>query len=238
MTSILPFFRIVPLILLSTGLHAAQPAAKAPATDPDLPAPYDPNQGNSLLENSPFTRSLNLSDALILTGIAYIDGKPVATVLNKTTKENYVVSEEPNAQGWKLAETSAATKLNHTQAKIMIGTEVVTVRYSEEAMSPETNKKGGFKPGAGGPGGPQDNAPRREYPRPSQEDRDRYMSLPDEAKEKFRQIMTESREKMMNASPEERMAFAKKMFEQVESDAKAGSKSESKKSESKKTRKK
>ena len=224
------------ICLVGLTLQAADPAPKAVASDPDLPAPFDPNLANTLLENSPFTRSLNLSDSLVLTGIAYIDGKPVATIINKATKENYVVSEEPNAQGWKLAETSAATKLNHTQAKVMIGAEVVTVRYSAEALTPEAMKKGGYKPGAGppgGPGGPPDGGPRRDYPRPSQEDRDRYMALSDAAKDKFRQIMSESREKMMNASPEERMAFAKKMFESVEKESKREAKSESKKSRSK-----
>ncbi len=202
------------------GLHAADP--KPTAIDPDLPQPMDANVAQALLESSPFTRALNLSDSLVLTGIAYIEGKPVATIVNKATRESYVVSEEPNVQGWKLAETSASTQLKHTQAKIMVGTEVVTVRYSDEAVTPEMMKKGG-KPGrseGGGEGGGE--KPRRDYPKPSKEDRERFMSLSDGAREKFRQVMTENREKMMTATPEERMAFAKKMFEKVETDDKGG----------------
>ncbi|WP_075090488.1 hypothetical protein [Verrucomicrobium spinosum] len=69
----------------------------------------------------------------------------MATILNKQTKENFVVSETPNAQGWKLAETSATVQLSRTQAKIMVGAEMVTVRYSNEQLSPESMKKGGFR---------------------------------------------------------------------------------------------
>lgn len=228
--------QVLSLCLLGLTLNAADTPQKTAGGDPDLPTPFDPNVANSLLENSPFTRSLNLSDALVLTGIAYIDGKPVATIVNKTTKENYVVSEEPNAQGWKLAETSAATKLNHTQAKVMIGAEVVTVRYSAEALTPEAMKKGGYKPGSGPPGGsggPPDGGPRRDYPRPTQEQIDHFKSLPDSVKEKFRQVMTESREKMMNATPEERMEYVKKTLEGLEKESKREAKAESKKSRSK-----
>lgn len=206
------------LCLPCRPLHAAEPAA-----DPDLPAPVSPDDLTPLITASPFTRSLNLSDSLVLTGIAYIQGKPVATLLNKETKENYVVSEVPNAQGWRLAETSATVQLNRTQAKIMVGAEVVTVRYSEEQLTPEAMKKGGYKPGGGG--GPPDgrsDGPRRDGPRPSEEDRARFMALSDKAREKFIEKMRESRDKMMNATPEERQAYGRKIFERIEAEDKEG----------------
>jgi hypothetical protein len=173
---------------------------------------------------SPFTRSLNLSDSLVLTGIAYIDGKPVATLLNRETKENFVVSQEPNAQGWRLAETNATIQLNRAQAKIMIGAETVTVRYSDEQLTPETMKKGGFKPGGGSTEGGErhPDGPRRDSRGPSEEDRARYMSLSDKAKEKLRDAMIQSREKLVNASPEERGAYFRKVFEKIEQDDKQG----------------
>lgn len=210
------------ILLASTGLEI-RAADGAATTDPDLPQPVAPEDLTALITSSPFTRSLNLSDSLVLTGIAYIEGKPVATLLNKETKENFVVGEEPNAQGWRLAETSATVQLNRTQAKVMVGTEMVTVRYSDEQLTPEAMKKGGFKPGGGG--GPPDgdrrpDGPRRDGPRPSEEDRQRFMALSEKAREKFIEKMRESREKMQNASPEERMAYAKKVFERVEADDK------------------
>src|SRR5437764_236387 len=129
-------FALVLLLLAGVPkIHAADPAA---AADPDLPQPVSPDDLTALVTSSPFTRSLNLSDSLVLTGIAYIEGKPVATILNKATRENFVVSQEPNAQGWRLAETNATAQLNRAQAKIMVGAELITVRYSDEQLSPET----------------------------------------------------------------------------------------------------
>ena len=148
----------------------------------------------------------------------------MATILNKETKENFVVSEVPNAQGWRLAETNPTTKLNRTQAKIMIGAEVVTVRYSDEQLSPESMKKGGYKPGGGGgpPEGDRRDGPRRDGPRPSEEDRQRFMALSEKARGQFFEKMREAREKMMNASPEERQAYARKIFDRIEAEDKQG----------------
>jgi len=206
------------------GLAADGPPSIKTIADPDLPQTFDPAVASPMLENSPFTRSLNLSDSLVLTGIAYIAGKPVATVLNKNTKESYVISEEPNAYGWKLAETSAASSLSRAQAKVMIGAEIVTIRYSDAQMTPDALKKGGYKPGGGGESqvSSSNAPPQRSGPRPSKEDMDRYTSLSDSAKAKFREIMIQSREKMMNATPEERSAYAKKMFEHIEKDDRKG----------------
>lgn len=211
-----------PLILASIlALCSAGISPAADPVDPELPQPFDAAVTEPLLIASPFTRSLNLSDSLVLTGIAYIEGKPVATVLNKATKESYVVSEESNAQGWKLAETSATVALNKTQAKIMVGTEIVTIRYSEEQLTPEAMKKGGFKPGQGGGGGggdqrQEDRGPRREMPRPDPETIKRWQNLSDEAKNKLRERMNESREKLQNATPEERKAHMEKILEKAE----------------------
>jgi hypothetical protein len=212
-------------LLLGVGVGQVRAADVVSIVDPDLPQPVAPNDLAAIITSSPFTRSLNLSDSLVLTGMAYIDGKPVATLLNKETKENFVVSQEPNAQGWRLAETNATVQLNRAQAKIMIGSEMVTVRYSDEQMNSDNMKKGGFKPGGGSAeqgGERRGDGPRRDGPHPSDEDRARYMALSDKARDKLRDTMMQSREKLMNASPEERMAYMKKVFERVESEDKAG----------------
>jgi hypothetical protein len=212
-------------LLLGMGVMQARSADAAATGDPDLPQPVAPDDLAAIITSSPFTRSLNLSDSLVLTGIAYINGKPVATLLNKETKENFVVSQEPNAQGWRLAETNATAQLNRAQAKIMIGSEMVTVRYSDEQLNADNMKKGGFKPGGGSTdqgGDRRSDGPRRDGPRPTEEDRQRFMALSDKSREKFIEKMRESKDKMMNASPEERMQYAKKMFERVEAEDKAG----------------
>lgn len=217
-----------PLLAAADGsAPAAVPAPKAPAIDPDLPQPFDPNAAQSMLENSPFTRALNLSDSLVLTGIAYIKGKPIATIMNKTTKESYVVSEEPNANGWKLAQTTATASLNKAQAKVMIGSEIVTVRYSDDAMTADTLKKGGFKPGGGDAqdsnhGGNEDR-PQRKFNRPTPEDMQRFQNLSNEAKGKFISVMMQSRERLANASDEERNSFRQSIFNKIEKEDGKGS---------------
>jgi hypothetical protein len=210
------------MLLIGAGAGQLRSAEALAGNDPDLPKPVSAQDLTALMAASPFTRSLNLSDSLVLTGIASINGKPVVTLMNKMTKENFVVGQEPNAQGWRLAETTANGQLNRAQAKIMIGAEVVTVRYSEDQLSPESMKKGGYKPGGGTTeqGGSRSDGPRRDGPRPSEDDRQRFMALSDKAREEFIQKMRESRDKMMNASPEERMQYAKKMFERVEAEDK------------------
>jgi hypothetical protein len=49
----------------------------------------------------------------------------------------------------------------------------------------------------------------------------RFMDLPPDARQKFIEEMKANRERMMNASPEERATYAKKIFERIESDAAA-----------------
>ncbi len=79
---------------------------------------------------------LDLSDTLKLTGIAYVQGKPVATLVNKTTKQTYLVTSEPNALGWKLAGVSTGSHISHAEVKIMVGGEIVSIRYSETQLAP------------------------------------------------------------------------------------------------------
>lgn len=204
-------------------LGAATQAAEAPAPgvggDPDLPQRVEPGEIAPLMTASPFTRSLNLSDSLVLTGIAYIEGKPVATLMNKETKESYVVGETPNSQGWRLAETSATVKLDRTQAKIMIGTEVVPVRYSDAQLTPEAMKKGEHRPGGTSDGRSEErryDGPRRDGPRPSEEDRQRFFSLSEEGRRKFMDRMRESGDRLRMASPEERQAYVRNVMERIQ----------------------
>ncbi len=186
---------------------------KKSALDPELPQAFDANVAQTLLENPPFTRSINLSDSLVLTGIAYIEGKPVATIFDKSTKASYVVSEEPNSQGWKLAETNATTELKRTQAKIMIGGETVTIRYA--AIQPSSQQNDPNREGRNGRTGGGDSS-RHEYKRPSEEDISRYKALSDQAREKFHSALRDSREKMMAMAPEDRSAYVKTVFDKIE----------------------
>ena len=210
-----PFKHLSTLCLALALAHFAQ-AADAP--DPDLPQPFDASIGENLLGASPFTRTLDFSDALTLTGVAYIEGKPVVTITEKATKRSYVVSEEVNEKGWKLAETDASSELRQTHVKLVVGGEVVTVRYGDKQLEPTTGKKGGTS-AKGLPLGTPTVANGVTYFKSSSlltgEDYERYRSFSDAGREKFRNIIKDHTEKMLSYTPEQRANYAKKILEVV-----------------------
>ena len=108
-------FRFGAILLFSTSLYAED----QPVADDDLPAPFDAGVADQLLTHSPFNRIVNPEDTLQLTGIAYVEGKPVATFLNKETKERVTVSEDPNPQGWKITEATPGNDPQNTEVHVM-----------------------------------------------------------------------------------------------------------------------
>lgn len=119
--------------------------ASLEAEDSFLPGSIGEGDFQALAGQSPFSRALDLSDSLILTGIARVDDEQVATLINKETKESYVVSSQLNSQGWKMVELKSDEDLEKVAAKVSVdGGEVVTVRYAEWQLKP-----GESKPGAG-----------------------------------------------------------------------------------------
>lgn len=212
-----PLFRLV--------LATIPALANAQEADPDLPQPFDPQSLAPVLESSPFSRMVNLSDNLVLTGIAYVDGKPVATIFNKETKQSSIVGSEPNFQGWTLQEALPAPDVKLSQAKISIGGEVVSVRYAAvtaEDMRGDRRREGerGDRGSSGGEGD-RFRGPSRG---PSEEDRKRYESLSEKSREKFREMMRSkfSDEKFRNAPEEERRNIIRREFERIEKEEKGG----------------
>ena len=204
-------------LLLTLGVANLAPAADG--NDPDLPQPLDASVGDALLGSSPFTRTLNFADALALTGIAYIDGKPVATITEKATKRSYVVSsDELNEKGWKLAEADPGPELRQTHVKLQVGSEVVTVRYGDQQIDPTAGKKGPV--GARGvPLGTPTVSNGQTYFKSSSllvtEDYERYRAFSDAGREKFRNIIKDHTDKMLSYTPEQRASYAKKILESV-----------------------
>lgn len=171
-----------------------------------LPPGVEAGDFSALKGQSPFLRSVNLSDSLILTGLATVDKEQVATLLNKETKETFVVSSKLNSQGWRMVELKSDPDLEKVAAKVAIeGGEVVTVRYAEWQLKP-----GESKPGAG-PSTEQNPRPdsmrsRSEGERrgPSPEFREKMSQLSeDQRREVFRE-MSVLREKHPDMSREDR----------------------------------
>ena len=120
-------------MLLACSLHAAEQHEP----DPDLPQPFsfDSKALETFRSHSPFNRVVSLQDTYKLTGVAYIDGKPMATLMDKNTKQHFVVSEKPNAMGWTLTGATLSDEPDKTVVHVMIGSEEVVMHYSEaEAM--------------------------------------------------------------------------------------------------------
>ena len=194
------------------------PATPATAVDPDLPQPFDPSLITKAMKTSPFNRSVNMSESLVLTGVAYVEGKPMATLLDKESKKTYVVSEEPNPSGWTLTEAPRTSDIKRMQVKVNVAGEIVTIRHDNEAQD-ESMKKSKTSPGGGPPPGDdrrgEDRGFKREHRGPPPEVMQRYQALSDDAKNKLRKTFEESRERITNMNPEERRAFMEKTFKSV-----------------------
>lgn len=211
-------------IVAGCMLPLAAPAVdtKSPnAPDPDLPQPLDLTVAQPLLASSPFTRAINLSDSITLTGIAYVQGQPVATLTDKRTKENILVSRVPNSRGWSLADAIPSTELRFTSVRILVGPELVTIRYGDAQLAPTTQARYPTDAEA-----LRNDENGKAYVRGSvylpDADRERYYhGLSREAHNKFREVIRANREMMIKASPEERAAFAKKVFDAVDAEDRA-----------------
>lgn len=203
-----------------TSTH--EPPAGSPA-DPDLPQPFDANAATQLLKQSPFTRAVNLAETLRLTGVAFIDGKPVATVRDTATNQTYVVSDKPNVQGWKLESATPGSQPNRAEARIMIGSELVTVRYSESQIAPAkkgSSSKGGYMPSKVPTpeeftGHDDKGAYVRGMVYLSDEDRAKMRDVPRETREKFLEMVHDHRDTLFKSSHEERASFVKQAFDTV-----------------------
>lgn len=211
----------IPLVLHLSMLLPCL-AASAAEPDPDLPQAFDPNTLAPVVTSSPFTRMVNMSDNLVLTGIAYIDGKPVATVFNMETKQSHIVGAEPNFQGWTLQEAMPAPDITRSQARISIGGEIVSVRYA--ALTAKDMKADG-KSERSDRGSDRGGERLRSSSRgPSEEDRKRYETLSEKGREKLREAFGAKfrDEKFRNAPEEERRNIMRKEFERIEKEDKGG----------------
>ncbi len=200
---------------------AASLGSQAAETDPDLPQPFDPSTLATLVESSPFNRAINPSDTLILTGLAYVGGKPIAHLLDSETKKTHVVSEKPNHDGWVLVDALPARDFKRAQVTIRIGGEEVTIRSNATAAADARKSNNGAPPpppsssdrGRGPSEG--DRGYSRDRRGPSKEDIERFQSMSQEAQEKVRNLFRDSREKLMNMSEDDRRNYIRSNVEKI-----------------------
>ncbi len=133
-------------------LHGAQALAQAaPSDDGAIPQALNEADFDALLSNSPFTRSLGVSDSLILTGVARLENDVVATLFDTRTLESHVVSRTANPKGWQLVGVGGSSAEMRTwSARIQVsGGEIVSVRYQQ----PPKKTVRAPAPGTGSPNG-------------------------------------------------------------------------------------
>ncbi|OYW76417.1 MAG: hypothetical protein B7Z37_08785 [Verrucomicrobia bacterium 12-59-8] len=121
------------------------PQALPPDDDGAIPRVVNMEEFEALVTNSPFTRSLGVSDSLILTGVAHFEKDTFATLLDTKTFESHIVSKTPNFQGWQLVGVGGhSAEIQTWSAKIQIpGGEVISVRYQKPPPKPARTKSGG-----------------------------------------------------------------------------------------------
>jgi len=136
-------------------LCAAEMPHEAPPPNDDgaIPQAVNVEDFAALLTDSPFTRSLGVSDSLILTGIAHFETDVFATLLDTKTLESHVVSKQANFQGWQLIGVAGnPAEIQKCAARIQIpGGEVISVRYQKPP--PKLARSSSGKSGSSGSSG-------------------------------------------------------------------------------------
>lgn len=216
-----------PLLLSLAAASAAVSLAAETKVAAVAPTAVAADDFKALKGQSPFLRSLNLSDSLVLTGFAEVENERVATIMNRETKQTYVVSSQVNSQGWKMVELKADDDLEKAAVKVAVdGGEVVTVRYAEVALKPgeakpapgpSTEPVGGAsvlaarERGFGGRGGPEG----RRFMGPPPEIREKMEKLSDDQRRKLFEKMGELREKHPDMSWEDRGRIFNKTMDKM-----------------------
>ncbi|MEM9280931.1 MAG: hypothetical protein AAGA96_03830 [Verrucomicrobiota bacterium] len=125
------------MILLALDLEPAS------ADEQVLPDPLSHSSYDDLLNHSPFTRSLDRSESLQLTGFAEIDGKPVVTLFDREKKKRLVVSDTPNSEGWRMVEVEPNLDPAQVAATLSVdGGELVTIHYDEGQLASSESASG------------------------------------------------------------------------------------------------
>jgi hypothetical protein len=110
--------------------------AVSPAQEPAIPRPVSSADYPNLLERLPFRQVLSLSQSLVLSGIASLPSGKMITVWDRTSGQSYLVTSQPNAQGWILESISENQDLRSASATIAAGDERITVRFDPDRLTP------------------------------------------------------------------------------------------------------
>ena len=166
-----------------------------------LPRPVDVESFTDLKGVSPFRRSIDFSDSIVLTGMARIEGNVYATLFDSESTLSYVVSENANTEGWQLVGVRGDEEdLESLTAKVQVnGGEVVSIRYAKvERQGGGSSGGGSSRGGASSLSKDQIDDARRAGKNPAEGFRgDGYRGTPPpEVMEKLNKISAQQREEL------------------------------------------
>ena len=132
-------FQVVTITILAAGTDflpgPGGGVLMAGSMETMLPQPVAPEHFDLLKKHSPFTRTFNLSDTLVLSGVANLDGEQVATLIDAVDGQTLAISAAPNHLGWKLVEFKSPDDLEVAVASIAVENgEIIRVYYDEERV--------------------------------------------------------------------------------------------------------
>ncbi len=143
------YFPLHTLTALIGGISLS--VSEAEEASSPLPAPLNSDLFSAVTSNSPFQRSLDLPESMVLTGVARIEDDVIVTLFDTETSETHLVSRAVNTRGWQLVEVRGDhSDLETLTAKIQVaGGKVLSVRYEKTAVPGNSQKSGkGGRPGS------------------------------------------------------------------------------------------
>lgn len=182
------------------------------------PESVEKQQFAELTEHSPFTRVLDFSETVRLTGIAVIDGEQVATVHDREKGTSYVISGKPNDQGWKMVGVDSNTDLAEVVATFSVnGGKEIALQFDDKQLNPVPSPKGTRSI--------QVNRDLVRKPPPTQEERRKFgewvrgrmSKMSDEQKKRVGQIMQEKMKANPNLTDRQKGDIFVKVLDYVDS---------------------
>lgn len=188
------------LILVLTSILSSTLALRS-LCDEAISYPPVPDESlfSALKETSPFLRTLDISETYVLRAVATYQDIGYARVFNRETEQTITIElgGEPQAgiELVKIISPSAGGSLSGVSARISFAGEIAELKYSPEQLDP-VRRSGPLK------GGPKGRGPRGKGP--SSQDREKYMQLSEDRKQKLREYIKATVQKYPDMPREER----------------------------------
>lgn len=154
---------------------------------------------SALRETSPFLRTLNISETYVLRAVATYQDIGYARVFNRETEQTITIELGGEAQAGmelvKIISPPAGGSLSGVSARISFAGEIAELKYSPEQLDPVRRS------------GPSKGSPKGRGPKgkgPSSQDREKYMQLSEDRKQKLREYIKATVQKYPNMPREER----------------------------------